>query len=51
MNMNAQTQPLRPPVPVVTCNRCSGFFVDDHDGRAAHRVVFGHTPERNEGTK
>lgn len=43
-----QTRPHRAPTATVTCVRCGGFYIDDEEGRAAHRVVFTHQPTQQE---
>ena len=44
-----QTQPARPPSPVVQCSVAyCGVFVDDDAGRQAHVVVMGHQPRKGD---
>lgn len=40
----AQMVSARPPEPTLTCARCRAYYVDDPDGRTAHKTVFGHLP-------
>lgn len=42
--MNSQTAGVPPPAEVTKCVRCGAVYIDNHEGRAAHRTVFGHQP-------
>jgi hypothetical protein len=51
MTGNAQTEGVRPPSPTVACIRCRAVYIDDPDGRTAHRTVFGHQPAQADPTR
>lgn len=46
-----QTRSVRPPSETVSCDRCRAVYVDDTEGRTAHRVVFGHQPHQGKGDR
>jgi hypothetical protein len=42
------TEGVRAPSETVVCDRCKCRYVDDEQGRAAHRTVFDHAPTERE---